>query len=150
MGVEFIIIIIGLILDRLSKVWTLKYLAKIQQINVIHNFFSLFYLENKGAAFGIFQNKVIILSIVTFVILIGIVIYLVKYKPKNKLLRFSLSLIIAGAIGNLIDRLVYGFVVDFILLHYKDVYSFAVFNVADTFVVVGTFLLAIYILKEGK
>lgn len=149
MGLEFIIIIIGLILDRVVKIWALSYL-KGHQIDVINNFFSLVYLENKGAAFGIFQNKVMVLSIVTCIVIIGIIVYMIKYKPKNRTLRVSLSLIITGAIGNLIDRLAYGFVVDFISLHYKDAYYFAVFNIADSFVVVGTFLLAIFILKEGK
>jgi signal peptidase II len=59
-----------------------------------------------------------------------------------------LALIISGAVGNLIDRFVYRYVVDFIMLHYKDVYYFPTFNVADMLVVVGTFLLAICILKD--
>lgn len=147
---EIIIVILGLILDRVLKIWSLNYLQKVNEINVINNYFSLLFVKNKGAAFGIFQNKVIILSIVTSIVTLALIFYLIKYRPKNKLLRISLSLIISGAIGNLADRVYYGFVVDFISLHYKTAYYFAVFNIADSLVVIGTILLAIYILKEGK
>ncbi|EET84586.1 peptidase A8 signal peptidase II [Clostridium carboxidivorans P7] len=109
-----------------------------------------FILENRGAAFGILQNKVVFLSIVTFIVMAGIVYYIIKYKPTSKLLRISLALIISGAIGNLIDRTYYKYVVDFLTLHYKDVYYFPTFNVADVLVVTGTFLLAIYLIKEDK
>jgi len=144
---ELIVVIIGLLIDRLTKWWALKDLAKENSIVVIPNFFSLSYLENRGAAFGVFQNRVIFLVIITTCVLAGLVYYLVKYKPKSKLLRVSFAMIISGAIGNLIDRVYYNFVVDFILVHYKDHY-FPTFNVADMFVVVGTILLAYCIIKE--
>ncbi|NFD20214.1 signal peptidase II [Clostridium botulinum] len=115
---------------------------------VIKNLFTFSYLENRGAAFGIFQNRLIFLSLITAIVILGVVYFIVKYKPTSKLLKISLSLIISGAIGNLIDRIYYKFVVDFIMLHYKDVYYFPTFNVADMLVVIGTVLLAIYILKE--
>jgi signal peptidase II len=144
---EFIIIIIGLILDRVTKIWA-KTLKDTEGIVVIKNFFSFEYLENRGAAFGIFQNKVLFLSIFTFLVIGGIIFYLIKYKPKSKSIRISLALIIGGALGNLYDRVFYKYVVDFILLHYKDVYYYPTFNVADILVVVGTIVLAICILKE--
>ena len=145
---EILIIFIGFIIDRITKVWALNRLAAGSDIVVLKNLFSFSYLENRGAAFGIFQNKVLILSILTSVVIMGMIYYLVKYKPASKLLRYSLALIISGAIGNLVDRFVYKYVVDFILLHYKDVYYFATFNVADMLVVSGTFLLSICILKD--
>jgi signal peptidase II len=148
MGMEFLIIFIGLFIDRITKVWALKRLAGGSDIVVIENLFSLSYLENRGAAFGIFQNKVLFLSIITSIVILCMIIYLIKYRPASKLLRYTLALIISGAIGNLIDRYVYKYVVDFIMLHYKDVYYFPTFNVADMLVVVGTFLLAICILKD--
>ncbi|AKN33998.1 hypothetical protein Ccar_25455 [Clostridium carboxidivorans P7] len=147
---ELLIIILGLILDRVTKLWALKELSNTSGIVVIKDFFGLFYLENRGAAFGILQNKVVFLSIVTFIVMAGIVYYIIKYKPTSKLLRISLALIISGAIGNLIDRTYYKYVVDFLTLHYKDVYYFPTFNVADVLVVTGTFLLAIYLIKEDK
>lgn len=144
---EFIIIIIGLIIDRVTKIWA-KTLKDVEGIVVIKNFFSFEYLENRGAAFGIFQNKVLFLSIFTFLVMGGITFYLIKYKPKSKFIRISLAMIISGALGNLYDRVFYKYVVDFILLHYKDVYYYPTFNVADILVVLGTIVLAICILKE--
>ncbi|ABS35300.1 MULTISPECIES: signal peptidase II [Clostridium] len=143
-----IVLILGIFLDRISKIWALNTLASGKDIVVIKNLFTFSYLENRGAAFGIFQNRLIFLSLITAIVILGVVYFIVKYKPTSKLLKISLSLIISGAIGNLIDRIYYKFVVDFIMLHYKDVYYFPTFNVADMLVVIGTVLLAIYILKE--
>lgn len=147
---EILIIILGLIADRLTKVWALNTLSKVDEIVVIKNIFGFSYLENRGAAFGVFQNKVFLLGIVTSIVIAAMIFYLLKYKPASKLLRTSIALIISGAVGNLIDRFTYKFVVDFILLHYKDVYYYPTFNVADMLVVVGTILLAICIIRDEK
>ncbi|MPN42302.1 Lipoprotein signal peptidase [bioreactor metagenome] len=147
---EIIIIILGVILDRITKMWALKELAIGRDLIIIKNFFQFSYLENTGAAFGIFRDKTIFLAIITFIIAIGILFYLFKYKPQSLILRLSLAFIISGAIGNLIDRVYYKYVVDFILLHYKDMYYFPTFNVADIFVTMGTALLALYVIKEEK
>lgn len=148
MGMEILIIILGLIADRITKIWALKSLYVNGDVVIIKNLFGFSYLENRGAAFGIFQNKVMLLSIVTSIVVLAIIFYLIKYRPASRILRISLAMIIAGAIGNLIDRFVYKFVVDFILVHYKTVYYFPTFNVADMFVVVGTCLLALSIIKD--
>ncbi|OFI07565.1 lipoprotein signal peptidase [Clostridium acetireducens DSM 10703] len=145
---EFIIIILGIILDRITKIWALKYLALGNNVIIIPNFFAFSYLENRGAAFGILQNKLLFLVVITLIVLIGIVYYILKYKPTSNLLRIGLAFVISGAIGNLIDRVMYGFVVDFILLHYKNVYYFPTFNIADMLVSLGALLLAIYLIKE--
>lgn len=137
-------------LDRITKMWALKDLAIGRDLIIIKNFFQFSYLENTGAAFGIFRDKTIFLAIITFTIVIGILFYLFKYKPQSLILRLSLAFIISGAIGNLIDRVYYKYVVDFILLHYKDMYYFPTFNVADIFVTMGTALLALYVIKEEK
>lgn len=147
---EILIIILGLILDRITKVWALKDLNNLPDVVVIKNIFSFSYLENRGAAFGIFQNKVLILSMVTSVVILGMLYFLYKYKPQSKLLRISLAMIISGAVGNLIDRFTYKYVVDFIMLHYKEVYYFPTFNIADMLVVCGTILLAFCIIKDEQ
>ena len=144
---EIIIIVIGLFVDRMSKLWASGSLASGKEIVIIKDIFSLRYLENQGAAFGILQNMQLPLAIVTTIIVIGIIFYLVKYKPKQILLRISLSLIISGAVGNLYDRIRLRYVVDFIYFHYKD-NQFPTFNVSDMMVVVGTLLLAYFIFKE--
>lgn len=144
---EFLIVVLGLALDRVTKIWALKSLKEVSEIVVVKDFFSLYYLENKGAAFGMLQNKLLFLSIVTLAAVVGIVYYIMKYKPQSIILKISLALIISGALGNLFDRLYYKHVIDFFLVHYKDVYYFPVFNAADTFVVVGTILLALYMIR---
>lgn len=146
---EFVIIILGFALDRVTKLISMKFL-KTGDVAVVKNYFELQYVENRGAAFGIFQNKQIVLSLMTMVVIIGMILYLVKYKPGSRLLRFSLALIIGGALGNLFDRLYYKYVVDFLFFHYRDIYSWPNFNVADIMVVVGTLLMALYIVKDVK
>ena len=145
---EILIIFLGLILDRLAKLWALNSLKENNGVILIKDFFKLEYLENRGAAFGILQNKLILLAIVTLLVISGMIYYIIKYKPKSKYLRISFALIISGALGNLYDRLFYKYVVDFILVHYKDIYYFPTFNIADSLVVVGTLILAISIVKD--
>lgn len=145
---EILIVFIGLLLDRLSKLWALSVLKQSNGNVIIKDFFKLEYLENRGAAFGILQNKLILLALVTLIVIGVMIYYIIKYKPKSKFLRISFALIISGALGNLYDRLFYKYVVDFILFHYKDIYNFPTFNIADSLVVVGTLILAISIVKE--
>lgn len=142
-----IIIILFLAVDIATKQWALKFLANKEGISVIHNFFELEYLENRGAAFGILQNRVLFLVVITSIVIIAMMYFLYKNKGASKLLKWSLYLIISGAIGNLIDRVSLGFVVDFLQFHYKDIYYFPTFNMADTFVVIGTALMVLYVLK---
>ncbi|ADK14139.1 MULTISPECIES: signal peptidase II [Clostridium] len=147
---EIFIILLGILIDRVTKIWAIEVLSKVSQVIVIKDLFSLLYLQNKGAAFGILQGKLYFLTIITIIVVGGMIFYIIKYKPSEKLIRISFSLIISGALGNLMDRMVYKYVVDFISVHYKDIYYFPVFNIADVMVVVGTALLAFYLLKEEK
>ncbi|WP_125152231.1 signal peptidase II [Clostridium rectalis] len=144
-----IMVVIGIIFDRLTKLWAIKNLSFGDDLVIIKDFFQFSYLENSGAAFGILKGRSIFLITITLIVIISIVFFMIKNKNKcNPLLSISLALIISGAIGNLIDRIQYKYVVDFILVHYKESYYFPTFNVADVLVSVGTFLLAIYVLKE--
>jgi signal peptidase II len=145
---EFIIIIAGILLDRITKIWAASSLLGNGDIVVIKGVFSLSYLENRGAAFGIFQNRVYLLAAVTIIVLLGMVYYMLRYKPESRLLKISFAFIISGALGNLYDRLSYNYVVDFIMFHYKEVYYFPSFNVADMLVVSGTALMLLYLIKE--
>lgn len=147
---EIIIIILGLILDRVTKLWAVSYFKTHDDIIVIKDYFNITYLTNKGAAWGSFQNKLLFLSIITSAVVIFMIYYLIKNKKNSKFLNLSLALIISGALGNLFDRIYYKYVVDFILFHFRDVYYYPVFNVADMFVVIGTTLLVIYILWMDK
>jgi signal peptidase II len=147
---ELIIIIVGLILDRITKLWAMNRLLGKEDIVIIKNIFSFSYVENRGAAFGILQGKVSILAIVTILAILGMAYFLIKYRPDSILCRVSIAMILSGAIGNFIDRVWYKYVVDFIMFHYKEVYYFPNFNIADTLVVVGTGLLSLYIIKDVK
>lgn len=139
-----ILLLIGL--DQLSKIWAINDLKAIGSIPIIQNMFHLTYVENRGAAFGMFQNNQIVFIIVAVVASIVGLYYIYK-KKLNLLGNISIVLIISGAIGNLIDRVRLGFVVDY--FDFRFIWDY-VFNVADIFVVVGTILLCIYIIVFEK
>jgi signal peptidase II len=144
----YLIFILGMLLDYVTKIWAIGTLKGQPDITVIEGFFDFSYLENRGAAFGIFQGRVYLLAFVTIIIMAVLFVMYQKTKKKTKLLTISTALIMTGAIGNLIDRLRYGFVVDFISWHWKNTYYFPTFNVADICITVGTGLLILYIIKE--
>ncbi|MFO3716242.1 signal peptidase II [Anaerococcus cruorum] len=136
-----IIIVLGLILDRLTKTYAINNLIENPYNGTLFNFT---YLENRGAAFGILQDRKIFFIILTLVIVCALVYYFLKnYRTNNKILNIALAMIISGAIGNFYDRLFQGYVVDFIEFAFVN---FPVFNIADIFVTVGSILLIIYMI----
>ncbi len=140
---SFLYIALIVILDQITKFVAKAKLKPVGNIDLIQGVFSLSYVENRGAAFGFFKDNKILLIGVTTLITIFIFYYIVKFKDVSKLFRLSLIMIAAGAVGNLIDRISLGYVVDFIHFYYKNVFDFPVFNIADINVVCGTILLAI-------
>ncbi|MDQ2087221.1 signal peptidase II [Herbivorax sp. ANBcel31] len=139
-----LIIIFVIALDQFTKYLVINNIEIGASITMIEKFFYLVHWRNKGAAWGIMQDRTIILIVMTILISIFLVFYM--YKNNNKVLRISLSMILGGAIGNLIDRVLRPEgVVDF-LNFYIFSYNFPAFNVADTFITVGTIILGIYIL----
>lgn len=138
-----IVSVILIIIDRIAKWLTVNHLKPVGNIDLIPQILSLTYVENKGAAFGIMQNARWIFIIVTIAVLIALCVYIIKTKPQAKLFRWACVLIFAGAVGNLIDRIALGYVVDMIQVHF---FNFPVFNFADCCVVVGTAILCIHIL----
>lgn len=146
---ELFIIIFTILIDQVSKYGAIKFLKNSQPYKIIGDFFQFNYVENRGAAFGILEHKRIFFIIITIIIILFISTYLVKnYSNLNVITRLSLSMLIGGAAGNLIDRIRFGYVVDFISFRIKGVYSFPVFNLADTFIVISTFLIVILILFD--
>lgn len=146
---EAAVVVIAVIIDQLTKYFASGNLTS-DAFRVIPGIINFRYVENRGMAFGMFQNGTIILSVLTgiFIILMFFIVY--KYKAKTtKFFRICFSLIIGGAVGNFIDRVFAGFVVDFIEF---DFVNFAVFNFADICVTIGAILLFIYLLlcKEGR
>ncbi len=116
---------------------------------IVEDFLQLYYVENYGAAFGILQNRKVFFIIVTSIVIISIVFFLYKNPYNlNKIMQIALSMLLGGSIGNLIDRIRLGYVVDFISIRIGKGYDFPVFNIADTFIVIGTFLIIIMVLLD--
>ena len=135
--------------DQFSKFLVIKNMTENVHIELIKNFFNLTYVKNFGAGFSILQNQKIFLSVVTIIAIIVVGYLLVKSKNNEALNRICYLLIIGGAIGNLIDRLTLGYVVDF-LDFYIFGYDFPVFNLADCFLTIGCMLLIVSIILESK
>ncbi len=141
---EMIYFVIGaviVLIDLLTKLWAKICLAKIVTIPVVEEIFHLTYVENRGAAFGVFQGQRIFFILVALVVaaLVGYIV--IKYKNKPWMLSLGLSFLSAGALGNTIDRIWRGYVVDFFDFRLID---FPVFNVADIFVCLGAGLVAVF------
>jgi len=134
------LLIVGV--DQLTKFFVIKFLSASPDISIIDKILSFGYVENRGAAFGVLRDSRWLFVAVT-VLAVGFIIwYVITKKPKNKLLCTSIALIGGGALGNFIDRLFFGRVIDFIKFSFFD---FPYFNLADTCLSIGVVLLAIYI-----
>lgn len=145
----FILSVIIIILDQLSKFAAIKFLKTSAPYTIIPNFFQFNYVENYGAAFGILQNKKVFFIIITLAVIVGISFFLVKnYYNINIFMRIGLAMLLGGAIGNFIDRVRWSYVVDFISFRLINRYEFPVFNVADISVVIGTIIIVILILFD--
>jgi len=165
-----ILAFIAVILDKLTKIWAVNfifdanipllkamyqkelvysatnhYLGKSKE--VLGGLFKFTYVENKGMAWGMFSdNKALLISLCA-IILVIIIVLIVKFKPKSILVKLCAGMVIGGAIGNVIDRLTYGFVIDFIDI---NLFNYPVFNVADCFIVIGAILFCIHIIFFDK
>lgn len=145
--------IIFIMIDQFSKFLVVKYLYDGLNLTVIDNFMWFIYTENTGAAFGILKDARVFFTIITIVSLLLIFIFLIKYYDiMSTLAKLASAFVIGGIIGNFIDRIRLGYVVDFISTNIFG-YSFAVFNFADAFIVCGcilAFLYSIYYERKGN
>jgi signal peptidase II len=146
----FLLTLLLITLDQSSKLLIYNNLELNQSIVVINNFFSITHLNNYGAAFSFLSNQGgwqrYFLTFISLIASIVIIIWINKVRDK-KTIAFSLSVLLAGTIGNLIDRFYLGFVIDFIHLYYDEFY-FPVFNFADIFISIGVLLLIIFDLRK--
>ena len=141
-----VVIIAALIVaDQVIKLVVLEHLAPVGSITLINKILSLTYVENTGAAFGSFSSHTEVLSVFTALVLAVGLFYLLSGKVKSKLAYACLTVIIAGGISNLLDRIFRGFVVDYIEPLFIN---FAVFNFADMLVTCGAFVLIIYLIYD--
>lgn len=133
--------------DRLTKIWILNNISLGESFAEIGRFFSFVYVRNEGAAFSMLSGKMGLLSIISVIFCIGAVIWWVIKKPQSKLLRCAAALMISGAAGNAVDRIMNGYVVDFIKTEFID---FPVFNIADIAITVGAVMLMIWVIFFDK
>ena len=141
----FIVLGLALLLaaaDQIIKFFVSLYLKPIGTVSVIDNLFSLTYVENSGVAFGMFEGMRWLFIGLTAALLVVIIIYMFKYRPKQKLFYISAALTIGGGIGNLIDRIFYGYVIDYLSVSFFP----PVCNFADYCITIGVVLLAVYAL----
>lgn len=145
--IAFFAIVFGVVfVDQLTKWLAIIFLKGNESVVFINNILKFTYIENKGAAFGMLSDHRWVFLIISSIAIIGITIYMIKWRPKSQLLCVAISFIVGGGIGNMIDRVCLGYVVDFI-----DFYAFPkiwkyIFNVADSFVCVGAGMVMLYLI----
>ncbi len=146
-----VVTLLVVVADRWSKLWVLNNIPLYSEFNLIpalYPYFRLSHSANTGIAFGLFQGGTLLFTIVAGVAVIAIAMFSLRSGEESVLLSVSLGMMLGGAIGNLWDRIVYGAVVDFLSVRVSDSLVWPTFNLADTFIVIGTGLLILYFLLE--
>jgi signal peptidase II len=150
----FVFMAVLFVLDQVTKSIIARNISLYSSVSVLPGFFDLVHVRNKGAIFGFFSRSnsstvFILLAVASLAALVLVVYYFVKTPASDKLMNFSLSLILAGALGNQFDRIFKGHVVDFVDLQFWG-WHWPSFNVADSCISVGAVLLIfIFFFKRG-
>ena len=143
------ITIVIFIIDQLTK-WLIRLSLKPgATITIISHLFNILHSRNKGAAFGMFQDYSQYLTVLTFVAIFLILYLFVTTPSKDKLLRASYGMILGGALGNLYDRIIYGYVTDFLDFHIGQ-YSWPTFNIADSSISIAIILIIYDAIKKER
>ena len=132
-------------LDRLTKIAALKMLELGQSIKAIPGVLRITLVLNDGAAFGLFKGRAVIFVFISLVVIIAIVAYLIKGRPLDRSVSIGLGLILGGALGNLVDRVIIGRVVDFL-----DFGVWPVFNIADSCITIGAVMIVFAVSLNKK
>ena len=135
--------IFAIAVDQISKFWIVNFVPLNAQIKLIPGFLYITHIKNSGGAFGIFQNKINVFIIVSIISILLIIVLKISMNIKSYTYNLALGFVLGGAIGNLYDRYFIREVTDFIYLRF-----FAVFNGADSFIVVGFIILLIFLIKN--
>ncbi len=146
--IGFISILVLVAIDLWSKQTVTTAIAHNQQVEVIDNFFWLTHVHNTGAAWSLFNGRVGILTVVSFVAAIALIVIYLR-DQQSKIANIALVLMIAGTIGNLYDRFALNYVRDFLSFNLFG-YMFPVFNVADSLLVIGVFILIVEVLISER
>lgn len=137
-------IIVGSVgLDQLTKFLAVRYLQPVGSYPLWRGVLHLTYVENRGAAFGMLSNQRWVFMVFSSIAIVGLTVYLFRFCRENRWVKVAIAMIIGGGIGNMIDRICRGYVVDMFDLEFM---SYPIFNLADCFVVVGVILGAVYYL----
>ena len=137
----FIIAALSIVVDQVIKIFVINNLQPIKSVTVIDNLLTFTYVENKGMAFGMLANQRWIFIALTSIVILALVIAVFKLKNQSRLFYISAALLIGGGIGNLIDRILYGYVVDYIALSFFP----PVCNFADYCVTAGVIIFLVYL-----
>lgn len=144
--IYLIITAVFIIADQISKNAVVSSMQLGESRTVIDGVFDLYYIHNDGAAYSILQGKQALLIVFTVILMIGILVYMFAYrKTMSAIESIALALILGGGIGNLIDRIAYGYVIDFLNIH-----IIPIFNVADIAITCGCILFAVTVLFSKK
>ena len=130
------------VIDQIVKIRVINKMTLQQSIIVINNFFNITYVRNTGAAWSILSGNVLLLIMISVIALGVIYYYLIKDKELNKINIISYSMLIGGIIGNLIDRVVHGYVIDYLDFKIFN-YNFPIFNIADALIVISIIIIGI-------
>ena len=154
MLIWIVVMVAAVLADQLTKQLVVNFLDREEPFYIIKDVFRFSYVENRGAAFGMLDDHRWVFMIVSTVAIVGIIFYMWKFCRDSKLLCLGLSLIVGGGIGNMIDRIFLGYVIDFLdFCAFPNLWMW-VFNVADAFVCVGAAIvvlsLLIDIVKDSK
>lgn len=139
-----------IVLDQLLKWGAVEYFKNKPSLALIPGWLSITYVENRGAAFGLFRGQITAFILIALFTVAVILVYLSMVDEDEKLVPVALVLILAGAVGNLIDRATLGYVIDYIDVHYYDVFKWPVFNLADTIIDVGVGLIILDVLLDAR
>lgn len=134
------------VLDQLTKYWVMNGIGN-KVIHAIPGLIDFVYVKNTGAAFSILSDSTTLLGVISVLFCLGVLVYWYFKKPEHILLKTSLTLLFAGALGNAVDRIFRGYVVDFIETVFIE---FPVFNVADIAITFGAVIMAIYVIFFDK
>lgn len=146
--IAVVLILVGVGLDQLTKYLVVSNMALHESVDIIPGVFRFTYIQNDGAAFGSLDNARWVFMVLSTVAIIGILIYMFWKKPQNKLMLSALILIVSGGIGNMIDRIALGYVIDFLdFCAFPKIWMW-VFNVADSFVCIGAGLLILWLVLD--
>jgi len=157
MWIWIVVIAASVLIDQISKLLVVRFLAEVGSVDVIPGIFRFTYVENRGAAFGMLSEHRWVFMVLSTVAIVALLVYLWKFRPASPLACTALSLIVGGGIGNMIDRIRLNYVIDFLdFCAFPNLWVW-VFNIADACVCVGAGMLILWCIlsmiqeaKKGK